>query len=175
MNETGEVPWDDRTMGELQVRGPWVTARYHDNEEAQDRWTEDGWFRTGDVVTLDATGNIKLTDRTKDLVKSGGEWISSVDLENALMGHPAVKEAAVVAVGHPRWGERPLATVVLRAGAGATEDELKDWLRSRFPRFWVPDDVVFAESIPRTSAGKFRKSELRERYAGWRWGSTSSS
>jgi fatty-acyl-CoA synthase len=175
VNESGEVPWDDRTMGELQVRGPWVTSRYHDNQEAQDRWTEDGWFRTGDVVTLDATGNIKLTDRTKDLVKSGGEWISSVDLENALMGHPAVKEAAVVAVGHPRWGERPLATVVLRAGAGATEAELKDWLRSRFPRFWVPDDVVFAESIPRTSAGKFKKSELRERYAGWRWGSTSSS
>jgi len=175
VNESGEVPWDDRTMGELQVRGPWVTSRYHDNQEAQDRWTEDGWFRTGDVVTLDATGNIKLTDRTRDLVKSGGEWISSVDLENALMGHPAVKEAAVVAVGHPRWGERPLATVVLKAGAGATEAELKDWLRSRFPRFWVPDDVVFAESIPRTSAGKFKKSELRERYAGWRWASTSSS
>ena len=141
-------------MGELQVRGPWVTARYHDNQEAQDRWTADGWFRTGDVVTLDATGNIKLTDRTKDLVKSGGEWISSVDLENALMGHPAVKEAAVVAVGHPRWGERPLATVVLRAGAGATEDELKGWLRARFPKFWVPDDVVFAESIPAHLGGK---------------------
>ena len=175
VNETGEVPWDDQTMGELQVRGPWVTARYHENEEAKDRWTADGWFRTGDVVTLDATGSIKLTDRTKDLVKSGGEWISSVDLENALMGHPAVKEAAVVAVGHPRWGERPLATVVLKAGAGATEAELQEWLRPKFPRFWIPDAIVFAESIPRTSAGKFRKSELRERYAGWRWMPTSSS
>ncbi|HZJ55834.1 MAG TPA: fatty acid--CoA ligase, partial [Myxococcaceae bacterium] len=175
VNESGEVPWNDRTMGELQVRGPWVTARYHENEEAKDRWTTDGWFRTGDVVTLDATGSIKLTDRTKDLVKSGGEWISSVDLENALMGHPAVKEAAVVAVPHPRWGERPLATVVLKAGAGATEAELKEWLRAKFPRFWIPDDVVFAESIPRTSAGKFLKSELRERYAGWTWAPGTSS
>ncbi|HVP61557.1 MAG TPA: long-chain fatty acid--CoA ligase [Myxococcaceae bacterium] len=175
VNEAGEVPWDDRTMGELQVRGPWVTARYHDNEEAKDRWTADGWFRTGDVVTLDATGSIKLTDRTKDLVKSGGEWISSVDLENALMGHPAVREAAVVAVGHPRWGERPLATVVLKTGATATAAELQDWLRPRFPRFWIPEAIVFADAIPRTSAGKFRKSELRERYAGWTWTSTSSS
>ena len=175
VNESGELPWDDRTMGELQVRGPWVTARYHANEEAKDRWTADGWFRTGDVVTLDATGSIKLTDRTKDLVKSGGEWISSVDLENALMGHPAVKEAAVVAVPHPRWGERPLATVVLKSGASVTEAELQDWLRPKFARFWIPDAIVFAEAIPRTSAGKFRKSELRELYAGWTWPSATTS
>ena len=175
VNESGEVPWDDHTMGELQVRGPWVTARYHDNDEAKDRWTPDGWFRTGDVVTLDATGNIKLTDRTKDLVKSGGEWISSVDLENALMGHPAVKEAAVVAVNHPRWGERPLATVVLKTGARATEAELQEWLAPKFPKFWLPDAIVFAEAIPRTSAGKFKKSELRETYSGWKWATTSSS
>jgi fatty-acyl-CoA synthase len=175
VNESGEVPWDDRTMGELQVRGPWVSARYHENEEAKDRWTADGWFRTGDVVTLDATGSIKLTDRTKDLVKSGGEWISSVDLENALMGHPAVKEAAVVAVPHARWGERPLATVVLKAGKNATAAELQDWLRPKFPKFWIPDGIVFAESIPRTSAGKFLKSELRERYAGWTWAPGTSS
>ena len=177
MNDSGEVPWDDHTMGELQVRGPWVTARYHQNAEATDRWTADGWFRTGDVVTLDATGSIKLTDRTKDLVKSGGEWISSVDLENALMGHPAVKEAAVVAVAHPRWGERPLATVVLKQGKTVTPAELQDWLRPKFAKFWIPEAIVFAETIPRTSAGKFRKSELRERYAGWTWppGTTSSS
>ncbi len=177
MNESGEVPWDDHTMGELQVRGPWVTASYHENEEAKDRWTADGWFRTGDVVTLDATGSIKLADRTKDLVKSGGEWISSVDLENALMGHPAVKEAAVVAVAHPRWGERPLATVVLRQGRTVTAAELQEWLRPKFAKFWIPEAIVFAEMIPRTSAGKFRKSELRERYAGWTWpsGPTSSS
>jgi fatty-acyl-CoA synthase len=172
VNESGEVPWDDRTMGELQVRGPWVTARYHENEEAKDRWTADGWFRTGDVVTLDATGSIKLADRTKDLVKSGGEWISSVDLENALMGHPAVKEAAVVAVPHSRWGERPLATVVLKAGKNATAAELQDWLRPKFPKFWIPDAIVFADAIPRTSAGKFQKSALRERYAGWTWTSS---
>lgn len=176
VNESGEAPWDDRTMGELQVRGPWVTARYHASEESKDRWTADGWFRTGDVVTLDPTGSIKLTDRTKDLVKSGGEWISSVDLENALMGHPAVQEAAVVAVPHPRWGERPLATVVLRRGASATVSELQEWLRARFPKFWIPEAMVFADAIPRTSAGKFRKSELREKYAGWTWpGPTSSS
>ena len=175
VNEAGEVPWDDRTMGELQVRGPWVTARYHHNDEVKERWTPDGWFRTGDVVTLDATGSIKLTDRTKDLVKSGGEWISSVDLENVLMGHPAVQEAAVVAVAHPRWGERPLATVVLRRGRSATAAELQEFLKARFPKFWVPEAIVFAESIPRTSAGKFRKSELRERYAGWTWPATSSS
>ncbi|HTS82692.1 MAG TPA: long-chain fatty acid--CoA ligase [Myxococcaceae bacterium] len=174
VNEAGEVPWDDRTMGELQVRGPWVTARYHQNDETRDRWTADGWFRTGDVVTLDATGNIKLTDRTKDLVKSGGEWISSVDLENALMGHPAVLEAAVVAVPHPRWGERPLATVVLRRGASVTAAELQEFLRPKFAKFWVPEAIVFAEAIPRTSAGKFRKSELRERYAGWTWPATTS-
>ena len=174
VNEGGEVPWDDRTMGELQVRGPFVTACYHEHEESKDRWTADGWFRTGDVVTLDATGSIKLTDRTKDLVKSGGEWISSVDLENALMGHPAVREAAVVAVPHPRWGERPLATVVLKAGASATAPELQDWLRPKFARFWIPEAIVFADAIPRTSAGKFRKSELRDRYAGWTWPPTSS-
>ncbi len=175
MNESGEVPWDDRTMGELQVRGPWVTARYHENEESKDRWTADGWFRTGDVVTLDATGSIKLADRTKDLVKSGGEWISSVHLENALMGHPAVKEAAVVAVPHTRWGERPLATVVLKLGKTATAADLQDWLRPKFPKFWIPDAIVFADAIPRTSAGKFQKSELRERYAGWTWPPTTSS
>jgi acyl-CoA synthetase (AMP-forming)/AMP-acid ligase II len=175
VNESGEVPWDDRSMGELQVRGPWVTARYHENEEAKDRWTADGWFRTGDVVTLDATGSIKLADRTKDLVKSGGEWISSVDLENALMGHPAVKEAAVVAVPHSRWGERPLATVVLKAGKTISAAELQDWLRPKFPKFWIPDAIVFADVIPRTSAGKFQKSELRERYAGWTWPPTTSS
>jgi fatty-acyl-CoA synthase len=175
VNESGEVPWDDRTMGELQVRGPWVAARYHENDEAKDRWTADGWFRTGDVVTLDATGSIKLADRTKDLVKSGGEWISSVDLENALMGHPAVKEAAVVAVPHVRWGERPLATVVLKAGKTATVAELQDWLRPKFAKFWIPDAIVFADAIPRTSAGKFQKSALRERYEGWTWTSSGSS
>ncbi len=172
VNEGGEVPWDDRTLGELQVRGPWVSARYHENEEARDRWTADGWFRTGDVVTLDATGSIKLADRTKDLVKSGGEWISSVDLENALMGHPAVKEAAVVAVPHARWGERPLATVVLKLGKITSAVELQDWLRPKFPKFWIPDAIVFADAIPRTSAGKFQKSALRERYAGWTWTSS---
>src|SRR5438874_1593497 len=116
----GEVPWDGKTQGELQVRGPWVASAYTDMEGCADRWTRDGFFKTGDVVTIDAEGYLTLTDRTKDLIKSGGEWISSVALENALMGHPAVKEAAVVAVPHPKWLERPLAVVVLRDGVRAT-------------------------------------------------------
>jgi fatty-acyl-CoA synthase len=169
LGEQGLVPWDGVTPGELQVRGPWVASRYHGNHEAEERWTADGWFRTGDVVTLDASGSIKLTDRTKDLIKSGGEWISSVELENALMAHPAVKEAAVVAVPHPRWGERPLAAVVLREGARATPAELRSFLAPRFAHFWLPEALVFLDAIPRTSAGKFQKSALRARFAGWTW------
>jgi fatty-acyl-CoA synthase len=169
MSASGEVPWDGKTSGELHVRGPWVARAYYQNQEALDRWTEDGWFRTGDVVTIDAAGSIKVSDRSKDLIKSGGEWISSVDLENALMAHPAVKEAAVVAVPHPKWAERPLATVVLKEGAQASPAELRDFLAPRFATFWLPDAFVFVDAIPRTSAGKFLKSALRERYCNWTW------
>jgi len=169
VNASGEVPWDGTTSGELHVRGPSVASSYYENQEAVDRWTEDGWFRTGDVVTIDASGSIKVSDRSKDLIKSGGEWISSVDLENALMSHPAVKEAAVVAVPHPKWAERPLAAVVLKEGARASPAELKDFLAPRFASFWLPDAFVFIDAIPRTSAGKFLKSALRERYATWTW------
>ncbi len=169
VSEAGEVPWDGETPGELHVRGPWVASEYFENDEAGDRWTEDGWFRTGDVVTLDGSGSIKVCDRTKDLIKSGGEWISSVELENRLMGHPAVKEAAVVAVPHPKWCERPLAAVVLREGARASPEELRDFLAPHFAAFWLPDAFVFLDAIPRTGAGKFLKSALRERYAGWTW------
>jgi fatty-acyl-CoA synthase len=169
VGERGVVDWDGKTPGELQVRGPWVASRYHGNQEAPERWTPDGWFRTGDVVSIDASGSIKLSDRTKDLIKSGGEWISSVDLENALMGHPAVKEAAVVAVPHPRWCERPLAAVVLREGARVSPAELRSFLAPRFAHFWLPEAFVFLDAIPRTSAGKFQKSALRERFADWKW------
>jgi fatty-acyl-CoA synthase len=169
VSESGEVPWDGKTPGELHVRGPWVASGYYQNQEALDRWTPDGWFRTGDVVTINASGSIKVSDRSKDLIKSGGEWISSVDLENALMAHPAVKEAAVVAVPHAKWAERPLAVVVLRDGAKATPAELRDFLAPRFASFWLPDAFVFLDAIPRTSAGKFLKSALRERYADWKW------
>ncbi|MGO9832273.1 MAG: long-chain fatty acid--CoA ligase [Myxococcaceae bacterium] len=169
VSESGEVPWDASTPGELHVRGPWVASGYFHNDEALDRWTNDGWFRTGDVVTIDATGSIKVCDRMKDLVKSGGEWISSVELENRLMAHPAVREAAVVAVPHPKWAERPLAAVVLKEGAHVGPAELRDFLAPHFAAFWLPDAFVFVDAIPRTSAGKFLKSALRERYANWRW------
>lgn len=164
MNDNGEVPWDGETMGELQVRGPSIAATYYNPPEPLTNWTDDGWFKTGDVVTIDSEGYVQIVDRSKDLIKSGGEWISSVALENALMGHPAVAEAAVVSVSHPKWQERPLAVVVLKPGASATPMELLDFLRPKFAKFWIPDDVVFAPSLPRTSTGKFLKSALRTQY-----------
>jgi fatty-acyl-CoA synthase len=163
-NEDGIVPWDGHTMGELEVRGPWVASAYYNRDDCQDRFTDDGWFRTGDIVTIDGRATVSLQDRTKDLIKSGGEWISSVALESALMGHPAVAEAAVVAIASEKWTERPLAAVVLKAGASASEDDLRAFLAPRFPKFWLPDAFVFIDAIPRTSAGKFQKSELRKRF-----------
>jgi fatty-acyl-CoA synthase len=162
--EQGLVPWDGRTMGELEVRGPWVASRYYNTGEGDTRFTGDGWFRTGDIVTISEHGCIEIADRDKDLVKSGGEWISSVALENALMGHPAVAEAAVIAVPHPKWNERPLAVVVLKAGQCATCGELLAHLEPSFAKWWLPDAVEFAPEIPRTSAGKFKKSVLREQF-----------
>ncbi|AEB10803.1 long-chain fatty acid--CoA ligase [Marinithermus hydrothermalis] len=169
VNDAGEAPWDGRTMGELQVRGPWVAAGYYNRPDAADSWSEDGWFRTGDVATIDPEGYVKITDRTKDLVKSGGEWISSVDLENALMAHSAVAEAAVIAVPHPKWGERPLAVVVLKEGQHATPEALREFLAPQFAKWWLPDAFVFVDEIPRTSTGKFLKAALRERFKDWRW------
>ncbi|MGH9778295.1 MAG: AMP-binding enzyme, partial [Candidatus Acidiferrales bacterium] len=158
-----------QTMGELQVRGPWVAASYHNFPEARDRWTEDGWFLTGDVVTIDPRGYIKVTDRSKDLIKSGGEWISSVDVESALMNHPGVREAAVIGVPHPRWQERPIAVIVPREGEKPNPEELTSYLAARFAKWQIPDAFVFAESIPKTSVGKFLKSKLREQYESWKW------
>ncbi len=166
MGPMGEAPWDGETMGELEVRGPWVASRYYQAPEFTGKWSEDGWFRTGDVATIDHEGYVKLTDRTKDLVKSGGEWISSVDLENALMGHPAVVQAAVIAAKHPKWDERPVAIVVAKEGATVTAEELRGFLEPRFAKFWLPDEFVFTSEIPQTAAGKFRKSALREQYGG---------
>ena len=166
MGLTGETPWDGEAMGELEVRGPWVASGYYQAPEFTSKWSDDGWFRTGDVATIDPEGYVKITDRTKDLIKSGGEWISSVDLENALMGHPAVAEAAVIAAKHPKWDERPVAVVVLMEGASVTAGELRAFLEPRFARFWLPDEFVFASEIPRTAAGKFQKSALREQYDG---------
>jgi fatty-acyl-CoA synthase len=162
--DSGLVRWDGRTMGELEVRGPWVASAYYNRTDAADRFTDDGWFRTGDIVTIDESGTIHVQDRAKDLIKSGGEWISSVALECALMGHPAVAEAAVIPIPHPKWDERPLAAVVLKAGAAASAAELRAFLAPQFPKFWLPEAFEFIDAIPRTSAGKFQKSALRERF-----------
>jgi fatty-acyl-CoA synthase len=163
-NENGLIPWDDQTMGELEVRGPWVASAYYNRDDCSDRFTGDGWFKTGDIVTIDARGTMCIQDRSKDMIKSGGEWISSVALESALMGHPAVAEAAVIAIASSRWGERPLAAVVLKPGTTASPDELRAFLAPGFPKFWLPDAFEFLDAIPRTSAGKFQKAALRERF-----------
>jgi fatty-acyl-CoA synthase len=164
VNADGVCPKDGKTMGELEVRGPWVASAYFQSESDQGKWTEDGWFRTGDVATIDSEGYMRITDRTKDLIKSGGEWISSVDLENALMSHPAIQESAVIAIPDPRWQERPLAVVVLKNGAMVTPESLRAHLAPRFPKWWLPDKFVFAKEIPRTATGKFLKTKLRELY-----------
>ncbi|MGE5816090.1 MAG: long-chain fatty acid--CoA ligase [Acidobacteriota bacterium] len=159
------VPWDGKSMGELEVRGPWIASAYY-GAESSDRFTEDGWFRTGDLVTIGPRGCVHIQDRAKDVIKSGGEWISSVALENALVAHPAVAEAAVIAVPHSHWGERPLAVVVLRPGACATTQELRDFLKPNFVPFALPDRFEFVSEIPKTSTGKLQKSALRERFRG---------
>ena len=169
VNESGEVPADGITMGEVQLRGPWVAASYHNLPEEIDKWTDDGWFRTGDVGTIDSHGYLKIADRTKDLIKSGGEWISSMDLENALVAHPGVREAAVIAVPHPKWQERPVAVIVARDGAKPGPEELRAFLSERFARWQLPDGFVFVDELPHTSTGKLLKAELRRRYQDWRW------
>ena len=163
LGKDGEVAWDGKEMGELCIRGPWIASAYYKDERTKDAF-HDGWLHTGDVVTIDEEGFVKIVDRTKDLIKSGGEWISSVDLENALMAHEAVFEAAVVAVPHERWQERPLACVVLKdAYKGKTgKDELIEYLKPQFAKWWIPDDILFLEEIPKTSVGKFLKMALRD-------------
>jgi fatty-acyl-CoA synthase len=164
-----EAPRDGATVGELEVRGPWVAASYYNLPEEAQKWSPDGWLRTGDMGHIDEYGYLKIVDRSKDLIKSGGEWISSVDLENALMGHPAVKEAAVIGVAHPKWQERPLAVVVLNEGSEAHAAELREFLAAKFAKWQLPDAFVFAAEIPRTSVGKFRKTALREQFLDWKW------
>jgi acyl-CoA synthetase (AMP-forming)/AMP-acid ligase II len=160
-----EIPWDGESMGELEVRGPWVAAGYYDTPEQADRWTDDGWFRTGDIVSIHPRGFIQIKDRSKDVIKSGGEWISSVELENALMAHPAVAEAAVIAVPDEKWAERPLAAVVLKPEQSATPDELREFLAPSFAKWWLPERIEFVAEIPKTSVGKFRKTALREQFS----------
>jgi fatty-acyl-CoA synthase len=162
-----EQPWDGQSMGEIQTRGPWVIRSYYDNPESADRFTADGWFRTGDVAVIDPEGYVQITDRTKDLIKSGGEWISSIDVETMLMAHPKVLEAAVIAVPHPKWVERPLACVVPKPGATVDPDEILDFLRPKLAKWALPDAVEIIDAVPKTSVGKFDKKVLRERYKHW--------
>ncbi|MGD0299126.1 MAG: long-chain fatty acid--CoA ligase [Bryobacteraceae bacterium] len=160
-----EIPWDGTTMGELQTRSPWVTSGYYNDPRGDESFSE-GWFRTGDVATIDPEGYMQIMDRTKDLVKSGGEWISSVDLENAIMAHPKVMEAAVIAVFHPKWQERPLACIAPfeEYRGQISKQEILDFLAGKITKWWLPDDIVFVDAVPKTSVGKFNKRVLREQF-----------
>jgi len=161
------LPHDGRAAGPLMVRGPWIAAAYFDNEDASAAAIDgDGWFKTGDVATIDGDGHMNITDRAKDLIKSGGEWISSIGLENAAMAHPGVAEAAAIAMAHPKWGERPLLVVVARNKAAVTADDLCAFLAGKVPKWWLPDEVVFVEDLPHTATGKLHKLKLRQRFAG---------
>jgi fatty-acyl-CoA synthase len=164
--ETLEVmPWDGTSRGELQVAGPWIAREYYNDPRSPESFTPDGWLKTGHVATVDPEGYIRLVDRTKDVVKSGGEWISSVELENEIMAHPKVAEAAVIGVSHPKWSERPLACVVVKEGEELTVAEVVEFLNGRVAKWWLPDDVVFIDEVPKTSVGKFSKKTLRDTYA----------
>jgi len=155
-----EVPWDGESTGELEVRGPWIARAYYEDDTSDEKFDE-GWLRTGDIAAIDPRGYIMLSDRAKDVIKSGGEWISSVTLENEIMGHPAVREAAVIAQPHERWGERPLACVVMEEGAQLTCEQLRDFLATRVARYWLPEALAVVDEVPKTSVGKFDKKVLR--------------
>jgi len=166
--ETGEeLPWDGVTSGELQVAGPWIAKEYYNDSRSPESFTADGWLKTGDVATIDSEGFMHIVDRTKDVVKSGGEWISSVELENEIMAHPSIAEAAVIGVKHPKWSERPLACVVLKPGETLTREDVLAFLDGRVAKWWLPDDVVFIDEVPKTSVGKFSKRDLREQFANY--------
>ena len=162
---SNELPWDGESSGELQARGPWIAADYYDDPRSRESFTTDGWLRTGDVAVVAPDGYVRLMDRTKDLIKSGGEWISSVEIENELMGHPKIKEAAVIGVPHPKWSERPLACVVVEPGQELSKGEVIEYLAPTLAKWQLPDDVVFIDEVPKTSVGKFSKKTLRERFA----------
>ena len=159
-----DVPWDDTTMGEVWLRGPWIADEYYRDPRSAETF-QNGWYKSGDVATIDAEGYLRIVDRMKDVIKSGGEWISTVDLENTIMAHPKVAEAAVVGVEHPMWQERPLACIVAKPGQSVSKEEILDHLKGKFATWWMPDDVVLIDEVPKTSVGKFDKKVLRERFA----------
>jgi fatty-acyl-CoA synthase len=163
-DSNNELPWDGATPGLLKVRGPWICREYFRPQAPDSTHGQDGWMSTGDVVTIDKDGFIQVTDRAKDVIKSGGEWISSIGLENAAAGHPGVAEAAVIGIPHPKWQERPLLIVVKKPGQQLTGDELLEWLKERVAKWWLPDEVVFIDAIPHTATGKIHKTVLREQF-----------
>jgi fatty-acyl-CoA synthase len=163
-DDGSELPWDGESTGELQVRGPWIARTYYEDPESDAKF-DDGWLRTGDVASIDARGYIRISDRSKDVIKSGGEWISSVDLENELMAHEGIAEAAVIAKPDERWSERPLACVVLEDGEELNLEELASFLADRVPKWWIPKDMELIDEVPKTSVGKFSKKTLREQFA----------
>jgi fatty-acyl-CoA synthase len=160
-------PWDGATVGRLKVTGPAVTRAYFKAED-ENILDDEGFFDTGDVATIDANGYMQITDRSKDVIKSGGEWISSIEIENLAMGHPAVAEAAVIGIAHPKWDERPLLVVVLKADTVADKASILGYLDGRIAKWWMPDDVAFVSDIPHTATGKIQKIALREQFAGYR-------
>jgi len=163
--KANQLPHDGKSSGEILLRGPWITRSYYNAPEAKDSFTEDGYFKSGDAGSLDPEGYLKITDRIKDVIKSGGEWISSIDMENTLMSHPGVLEAAVVGIQHPKWDERPLALVVQRKGFESMSiDEIRDHLAKSFAKWQIPDEIIFVNSIPRTSVGKLNKKVIRMEY-----------
>jgi fatty-acyl-CoA synthase len=157
-----ELPWDGATYGHLLVKGPWIISRYFKNEGGD--VLQDGWFPTGDVATIDADGYMQITDRSKDVIKSGGEWIGTIDLENIAMAHPAVLQAACIGIAHPKWDERPLLLVVKRPGQDVTREELLKFFEGKIARFWMPDDVAFIDALPMGATGKIQKNKLREQF-----------
>ena len=166
MDDDGnELPWDGVAYGTLQVKGPWICSDYYKLEGSGESHTEDGWFDTGDVATIDENGYMAITDRTKDVIKSGGEWISSIEVENVAIGHPAVAESAVIGVPHPKWSERPLLIVIKAEGQDITREEMLAWFDGKIAKWWLPDDVVFVDEIPHTATGKVKKIELRKQFA----------
>jgi fatty-acyl-CoA synthase len=168
VDEAGnELPWDGKAFGALRVRGPWICSDYFKLDGAAGSH-HDGWFDTGDVATFDERGFMTITDRTKDVIKSGGEWISSIEIENQAVGHPAVAEAAVIGVRHPKWTERPLLVVVRKENEDVSKDAVLEFLHGKIASWWVPDDVVFVDEIPHTATGKIKKTALREQFADYR-------
>ncbi len=162
-DDGSEQPWDGKAVGEVEVRGPWITAGYH-GVDAAEKFSEDGWLKTGDVAVIEPNGFMQIVDRTKDVIKSGGEWISSVDLENAIIGHPDVLEAAVIGVPDEKWSERPLACVVVKEGAELTPQGLSEYLEDQVAKWWIPERWSFIDEVPKTSVGKYDKKVLRSRH-----------